>query len=244
MTDRAQPASYQLTWATARATAADWDPPLEGGTVFVVPHPDDEILIMGGLLARQLEAGAAVTVVAVTDGEAAYPGLAPEPVARTRRREQESALAHLAGRHPAGPHPPVAPGVIRLGLPDGQVAEHEPQLVDALQAAVGHPALIVAPWAYDHHTDHEAVGRAAAVVAAQRSTVLAAGLFWAWTHTAPAPGLRRLAIPDEHQDRRREALAHHRSQLVGPDGTTPPILASADLEPLQWRHEYYFAGRP
>lgn len=41
--------------------------------MFVVPHPDDEVLIMGGLLARQLDAGASVLVVAVSDGEAALP---------------------------------------------------------------------------------------------------------------------------------------------------------------------------
>lgn len=239
MIDDAKPTSWRLTWDTARELATAWEPPAAGPTVFVVPHPDDEILIMGGLLARQLDAGAAVTVVAVTDGEAAYPGLAPEPLARIRRREQAVALARLAGPLAARP-----PDVIRLGLPDGQVADHEPQLVDALRAAVGHPALIVAPWAHDHHTDHEAVGRAAALVATQRSTPLAAGLFWAWSNTPPAPGLRRLAIPDQHRDRRWEALAGHRSQLVGPDCATPPILAASDLDPLHWRHEYYFAGHP
>ncbi len=239
MIDNAAPTSCRLTWETARELAAVWEPAATGPTVFVVPHPDDEILIMGGLLARQLDAGAAVTLVAVTDGEAAYPGLAPEPLASTRRREQAVALSRLAG-----PHATSTPEVIRLGLPDGHVADHEAQLVDALRAAVGHPALIVAPWAHDHHTDHEAVGRAAALVAAQRSTPLAAGLFWAWSNTPPAPGLCRLAIPDEHRDRRWEALAGHRSQLVGPDGATPPVLATRYLDPLQWRHEYYFASQP
>ncbi len=242
MIDQTKPTPCRLTWATARELATPWAPPIAGPTVFVVPHPDDEILIMGGLLAHQLDAGTAVTVVAVTDGEAAYPGLAPESLARTRRREQRVALSRLVGVSSTGSAP--TPDVIRLGLPDGRVADHEHQLVDALRAAAGHPALIVAPWAHDHHTDHEAVGRAAALVAAQRSAVLAAGLFWAWSNTAPAPGLRRLAIPDEHRDRRWQALAGHRSQLVGPDGTTPPILATSDLDPLQWRHEYYFIGRP
>lgn len=240
MIDQTKPVPCRLTWATARELATTWEPPTAGPTVFVVPHPDDEILIMGGLLAHQLDAGAPVTVVAVTDGEAAYPGLAPEALARTRRCEQRIALSRLAGS--AGPA--RAPDVIRLGLPDGRVADHVPRLVDALGATVDQPALIVAPWAHDHHTDHEAVGRAAALVAAQRSAVLAAGLFWAWSNTPPAPGLRRLAISDEHRHRRWQALAGHRSQLVGPDGATPPILATSDLDPLQWRHEYYFAGRP
>lgn len=241
MIDQTKPMPCRLTWATAREQATPWAPPTSGPTVFVVPHPDDEILIMGGLLAHQLDAGITVSVVAVTDGEAAYPGLGPEALARTRRREQGVALARLAGPRAPGS---AAPDVIRLGLPDGRVADHEPKIADAIAAAADRPALIVAPWAHDHHTDHEAVGRAAARVAAQRSAALAAGLFWAWSNSPPAPGLRRLAIPDEHRDRRWQALASHRSQLVGPDAATPPILAASDLDPLRWRHEYYFTGRP
>ena len=228
-----------LTWAASREHATDWAPAAGAATVFVVPHPDDEVLLMGGLLARQLGAGAPVTVVAVTDGEAAYPGLAPEPLAGTRRREQAAALAHLAGASAARP-----PDIVRLGLPDGHVARAELQLVDALRATIGQAALIVAPWVRDHHPDHEAVGRAAALVAAERAAVLAAGLFWAWSHTLPASGLRRLTVAGCDGDKRRAALASHRSQLVGPDDATRPILTADDLVPLRWAHEYYFVGRP
>ena len=65
MIGQTKPTPCRPTWATARELATPWAPPIAGPTVFVVPHPDDEILIMGGLLARQLDAGTAVTVVAV-----------------------------------------------------------------------------------------------------------------------------------------------------------------------------------
>ncbi len=229
--------SAEPTWPGIRDQAVDWTPPT-GPTIFVVPHPDDEVLLMGGLLARQLDAGAAVVVVAVTDGEAAYPGRAATALGRTRRREQQAALRELAGSAER------APAVIRLGLPDGGVAGAEPQLIEVLRTIVDHTSLVVAPWARDHHGDHEAAGQAAALVAAERSAELAAGLFWAWGRTPPAAGLRRLAVSDEHQARRRTAVAAHRSQLVGPDEATPPILSTPDLVPLAWGYEYYFVGRP
>ena len=246
-------------WGAERARATLWEPPA-GPTLFVVPHPDDEVLIMGGLLARQLDAAVPITIVAVTDGEAAYPDLVPHAgandvgpddagpdddsgtsghgpptLAAIRRREQGTALAHLAGPRPT-------PEIIRLGLPDGRVERFERQLADSLGAITADlaPALIVAPWAHDHHCDHEAVGRAAALVAAERSTTLAAGLFWAWSRTPPtAVGLRRLPLPDHHRHRRRAAIAAHRSQLTPPAGASDAVLAPADLAPLAWRHEYH-----
>lgn len=225
------------TWARSRDLAPSWVPPTVP-TVFVVPHPDDEVLMMGGLLARQLDGDQPVTVVAVTDGEAAYPSRPAAPLADARRREQRLALSLLAGS------PDRRPEVVRLGLPDGDVAGNEPELARALGALVGRRSLVVAPWAHDHHCDHEAVGRAAAIVAAERSAVLASGLFWAWWRTPPVTGLRRLAVPDGHRARRRAAVGAHRTQLIGPTAAVPPVLADPDLAPLAWRHEYYFVGTP
>ena len=38
--------------------------------VVVSPHPDDEVLACGGLMALAAQAGVAITVISVTDGEA------------------------------------------------------------------------------------------------------------------------------------------------------------------------------
>ena len=71
-------------------------PPFHAGAgelVIISPHPDDETLGTGALIASHCKGGHNVTVVAVTDGENAYrdaPGLAA-----TRIREQEEALQHL-----------------------------------------------------------------------------------------------------------------------------------------------------
>ena len=71
-----------------------------GGHVVVVsPHPDDETLGVGGLLAELLARGWSVCVVAVTDGEAAHGRQVPSAarrLARRRRAEQEAALRQAA----------------------------------------------------------------------------------------------------------------------------------------------------
>src|SRR5690606_30041337 len=86
-----------------------------GRTVVVVPHPDDEALAAGGLIAHQRARGREVVVGAVTDGDAAYPDWEGTHLARVRRREQLEALHRLGvGRH----------AVHRLGIPDGATIRH------------------------------------------------------------------------------------------------------------------------
>ncbi len=48
--------------------------PAGARAVMVAPHPDDEVLAVGGLLALLARAGAEVRVVAVTDGTASDGG--------------------------------------------------------------------------------------------------------------------------------------------------------------------------
>lgn len=53
-------------------------PPLELAgcrrLVVVAPHPDDEVLGVGGLMATAVGAGVELDIVAVTDGDASHPG--------------------------------------------------------------------------------------------------------------------------------------------------------------------------
>lgn len=48
---------------------------MQGGQrlVVVAPHPDDEVLGCGGLIAAARAAGVPVLIIALTDGEQAYP---------------------------------------------------------------------------------------------------------------------------------------------------------------------------
>ncbi|MGF1597000.1 MAG: PIG-L deacetylase family protein [Acidimicrobiales bacterium] len=225
-------------WRRLLVRVAEWRPP-PVPTVVVVPHPDDESLMFGGLIGHQRDGGVPVTVVAVTDGEAAYPDVDPSALALRRRGEQEAALAVLG----------VEPGaVVRLGLPDGEVASHHAAVTDAVADLTPPGGLLAAPWLGDHHCDHEATGRAVATAAARTGVDLVYGLFWTWHHTGPdrsaAAPLGRLPLADGGA-RRRRAMAEHRSQTT--EGCLRPILGAAELEPILWEAEYHViitAGSP
>jgi LmbE family N-acetylglucosaminyl deacetylase len=222
-------------WAARRALAPAWRLPCRP-TTLVVPHPDDEVVLFGGLIATQCRRQLPVTVVAVTDGEASHPRLAD--LAGRRRGEQRRALDQLAGRtgHAIAVH--------RLGLPDGRVERHGAELQEAIGRACPPDALLVAPWRFDHHCDHEAVGAAAAAVAVALGVDLVEGIFWGWQHRDPATvdARRLVALPLDAEVRRRRnaAVACHRSQTSAANG--PPVLGPRDLEPLGWLREHYLVS--
>ena len=151
--------------------------------VLLAPHPDDEVLGAGGLLRLLHRRGAAVDVVAVTDGDASHPGsptTSPTRLAARRRRESTAALVELG----------LATAVVhRLGLVDGAVAGAEPVITAALAdllAAAGPGTWCLSTWDGDGHPDHEAVGRAARAVAAHRGVPLLMYPIWTWHWAAPA----------------------------------------------------------
>ena len=221
-------------WHTIRTQAPRWRPP-DRPTTVVVPHPDDEALLFGGLLEGLCRQGTPVDVVAVTDGEAAYEGVDERRLAAQRRREQQASLEVLG----------LAPSRIRhLGLPDGNVATYTDELTAAIVDCGN--AVVVAPWRHDHHCDHEACGRAARAAASVLNGELFGGLFWAWhrTPTAAFAGHRLVALDlgETAWRRRRRALEQHRSQLERDEGT--PVLTDELLEPIRWRREYYVVEEP
>ena len=103
----------------------------------MAPHPDDEILGVGGLLAAQTRRGVEVTVVAVTDGENAYPGH-PDNAALRRQRcaEQAAALARVGV---------TASKIIRLHLPDSDVTSRLADLIALLAPLISPETHLVAP---------------------------------------------------------------------------------------------------
>ncbi len=186
--------------------------------------------MFGGLIQTQRRRGVDVHIIAVTDGDASYPGVESDRLAAIRRREQERALEHLGVGRDA---------VHRLGLPDGTVAGSEHTIVDAI--AECDTPIVVAPWVHDHHCDHEASGRAALRLAARTGAATYFGLFWSWSHTDPAllahQRLIRLPLAPELLAARRAAIGEHRSQIT--DEIAPAMLSEQTMEPLGWTDEYY-----
>ncbi len=202
-------------------------------TLVVVPHPDDEVLLAGGLIATQRERGIDVHVLGVTDGEAGLPLRVPaRDLAQVRRREQTEALCTLGVSRLS---------ITRLEFPDGGVAEHQAELTQRLEAMIVDFPLIVAPWTHDFHSDHEACGRAAADAVGGTPTELLFGLFWTWHRLRPARlephPLVGIEIPPHIRQQRMHAIAKHRSQISGE--VAEPLLTPELLEPLAWGHEFF-----
>lgn len=184
----------------------------------LAPHPDDETLGTGGLVAALAAAKAEVTVAILTDGAASHvgaPGWTPTRLAGLRRAEAGAALRTLGHRDPA----------VALGWRDA--SPHVPG-TSAWDATVRRLvalcrrrriACVAASWGGDPHCDHEAAARLAAAVARRIGARLFFFAVWGWTR----PDLdRRLAAVRaraisvaRHRGQTRRALACHRSQLGG-----------------------------
>ncbi|OZI42655.1 acetylglucosaminylphosphatidylinositol deacetylase [Bordetella genomosp. 5] len=190
----------------------------------LAPHPDDEVLACAGLMRRAVRLGVAVRVWAVTDGEASHPGSTQWPSERLRQARADESSAALATLG-------VFASRVRLAIPDGGVSAREKALAEALARVVDRGDTLVAPWRLDGHPDHEAVGRAAAEVAARRECRLLEAPIWGWHWADPAdeplPRDRAVCVPLDPADRHAKARAMrcYTSQLAADASTgRPPIL--------------------
>ena len=173
-----------LGWPDLQAATVDELVPPSRRLVVVAPHPDDEVLGAGGLLAATARAGREQLLVAVTDGKGSHPGSRRWPAEKLglqRRRETAAALHELGAD---------ACMVVRLGLDDGGIAAAAAKLARALAGIVGPADVVVSPWRFDGHPDHEAVGHAVAAIAQASGARHLEAPIWAW-HWA-APGDRRV----------------------------------------------------
>lgn len=219
-------------WAGLVNSLPRWCPS-SAPIMLVAPHPDDEVLGVGGLVATQRLLGRDVFVVAVTDGEHAYPD-DPNSVQSgiLRCAEQTAALQRLGVPEE---------NIFRVRLPDSAVTSHLPQLIERLSCLVSNETHILAPWRGDFHPDHEACGLAAEEVARTTGAILTSYFFWTWHRGTPEllKDLRLRSFPLSRQVLRAKtaALLCHRSQLVRDQGS--PILPDSLLGPARRPFEVF-----
>ncbi len=122
----------------------------------LAPHPDDESLGCGGLIASMRNQQKEVFVIFTTDGSMSHPGSVaypPESVAAIRRVEATNALQQLGV--PEG-------NVFFMNKKDGALpAAGEDQFVQNTKAlhlliALLQPDLVLVPYEKDPHRDHRA----------------------------------------------------------------------------------------
>ena len=245
--DEAHPGTPEAAWR--RSDALRRLPAVEPGhprrLVVVAPHPDDEVLGAGGLLQSFVAAGVPIEVLAVTDGERSHPrltGAQVEGLRDTRAHEAELALRRLGLPEPI---------TVRLGLPDGRVADAEPQVQEAL-AEVGPDDLVLAPWWGDGHPDHDACGRVAWTVAEGVGARSLHYLVWAW-HWAdpdrddlPWERCRRFDFDRARAARKRRGIGAFASQIRSwdPDAGDEPVLPPSVLARFQRRFEVFVERHP
>ena len=227
--DTSLPGMSQTQWSNWANQAAAWVPPA-GHIVVVAPHPDDETLGAGGLIFTYARSHTKVTVISVTDGELACAEV-PE-LAAVRRCELVSAMRELEV---------AQTDIVRLGLPDGAVASHEIELANWLARCIPDGAIMVAPFEFDGHPDHDTAGRACRAAAGVRGFALVRYPIWGWYRGArelfmERRGVRYLLDRPARQAKLR-ALAQFRSQLDDRPGGA--IVPAHVLEYFQRPYEMF-----
>lgn len=234
-------------WLEARGRASlDLDGCVRADQRLVVlaPHPDDELLSCGGLLAAQADRGGAVLIVGVTDGEASHahdPSVARGALSARREAERQEGLNRLG----AG-----AAAVHRLRLPDGGVAALSAGLERELLALLTSDDVLVSTWRLDGHPDHDACGRSASFAARARRCRLIEAPVWMWHWASPGDPrvpwnrMKAFAVDEETQRRKAHALDAHRTQLEPRRGAAgaavPPVLEEAIVQRSARAAEHYF----
>ncbi len=193
---------------------------IAGGTCLILaPHPDDESLGCGGLIAELCAAGTPPVVAILTDGAGSHPNsrrYPPDRLAALRAAEAAAAL-HALGLPPDRLH--------HLGAPDtaaphaGPALDHLADRLAALALKAG-ATTILTTWPHDPHCDHLAAWHVAAAAAQRTGLRLLCYPVWGWTlppdtdlADAPWTGWRlditaRLAA-------KQAAIAAHASQMTG-----------------------------
>ena len=184
----------QSPWARAR-----W--------LILAPHPDDETLGAGALIAHAAAIERLGGVVFLTDGTGSHPASTPR-VAMIRRREAGQAIRRLGGGgvrlhwlgwRDAHPHDARSVAFVRTA-----------RMLGALLRSCRIDAIAVSDRT-EAHCDHVAAFELAegAMRAARRRVTLFSYHVW----SANPPSVRRIVTPVMPPGRRRHALRSHRSQM-------------------------------
>ncbi|MCQ8239714.1 PIG-L deacetylase family protein [Rhizosaccharibacter radicis] len=217
---------------------------MPGRVLILAPHPDDESLGCGGLIAALCKAGRPPIVVVATDGGASHAPTREWPrerLCRQRRAEVGRATALLGL---------PADRLLFLDLPDTAAPVQGP-LFDAAAARVATLMTdsgcdtLLATWRHDPHCDHLATWHLAEAVASATGVRLLAYPIWGWLLPSEAVLEGTTGLTGARLDvsgwlpRKRLAIAAHESQYGAllhddPDGfQLPSALLSVFERPFE-----------
>ena len=189
------------------------------------PHPDDLEIGLGGTIARHVTSGLSVGLCDLTAGELGSNGT---PEERLREADAAGRVLGAAWRE-------------NLRWPDGGIDGTPDQLRAAVDLIRRHqPRTIAIPYADDRHPDHVAANRVLALAAFRSGLRRFETAFQAWRvdwvcqyfiNDSVKPSF--VVDVSAFYDRKREALACHRSQFA-PDspGAVPTRLSHTTFRQL------------
>jgi len=223
------PITLEKEWLTCLNLLPTFTPLLTR-TLVLSPHPDDETLGAGGLINHLRRKNVPVEIVAVTNGERAYPNFTE---LGTLRIEEQNQAASFLGVEEANIH--------RLNFPDSDVAEFKSSLEYSLEKLIDSQTHVIAPWIGDFHPDHEIVGQVAQEIAFRKKASISFYFFWMWHRGTPdlinSLNLYSFPLSPEENTAKHLAIECHQSQLSHP--SQEPILPEYLLSPLYRPFEVY-----
>jgi LmbE family N-acetylglucosaminyl deacetylase len=184
----------------------------------LAPHPDDESLGCGGLIADCQARGQPVYVLILTDGAGSHRNSLEYPPARLAALRADEARA--AGAALGLPEDRIA----FIGQPDGHAPLRGTRLRAVARQIADYAgargvATICTTWPGDPHHDHKAAYRAGAAAARELGAKLYCYPVWGWTlpvtawvPKTPPRGARIDITP--HLSAKQRAIACHRSQAT------------------------------
>lgn len=216
--------------------------------IVLAPHPDDESLGCGALLAEAF-AGPGALVICMTDGSASHTGsrrYPPDRLAAIRRKELTRAVEILGGG---------AQDILWLGLPDaGMPGLPEPgALIDRLcaEAARLGARCLFAPATIDPHCDHVVTAEIATALARKAGLTLFSYPIWSRWHDpdfrASLPGVSEYRFDTAaHAARKRAAIEAHESQrgLLIHDAAQAFVMEPGFIDLFATGPELFFGPHP
>lgn len=184
----------------------------------LAPHPDDETLGAGALIAQTAAVGCLAGLVYLTDGSGSHPTQAGRSgrLVATRAREARRALRRLTRGS--------APAPLFLGwkdacpdAPGGKAFEQSCRKLAALCIRLRVDVLATTA-ASEPHCDHAAAAELAEAVQAMSKRRMKIAEYVVWGAAPPAGSCLTLISAPILPGARRHALAAHRSQLTASFG--------------------------
>lgn len=221
-----------------------------GNLMVLAPHPDDESLGCGGLIAMLTEAGKSVSVVFITSGSASHPNSTSHPPEiLAELRESEAIKACSAIGVPINHIHFIRAADSKLEKLDQQGTMHIARRITSLFESVDMSALAL-PWRRDPHPDHVVTNTIGAMVLDRisKNVIKIEYPIWLWKNAKEEDWPQeeetvpyRLDISRVFQ-KKWQAVKMHRSQLgeVISDDAYGFVLTEELLEPFHTPTEYFF----